>query len=99
MAGHLPQDADFFQPFHISLCCPVGHTQGGFELADIQDWARKQLYGRRVFAGMGTNLLPFDVLHAVQVFEMLVLRPQGRLLGVGGGKDDAICQRKFVLQP
>jgi hypothetical protein len=24
---------------------------------------------------MGTNLLPFDVLHAVQVFEMLVLRP------------------------
>jgi len=98
MAGRLSQDADFFQPIAISLRCPVGYNLRCLKLTDIQDRALKQLHGRRIPAGMGTRLLLLDVLHAGQVFEMLVLRPQGRLLGAGGGKDDAVCQRKFVLQ-
>jgi len=42
MAGRLSQDANFFQPCHISLRRPVRYTEGSLELADIQDWALKQ---------------------------------------------------------
>jgi len=39
----------------------------------------------------GPNSL--DVLYAGQVFEVLILRPQGRFVEAGGGKDEAVCQR------
>ena len=45
-AGHLSQDTNFFQPFHISLRRPGGYTHGSLKLADFPD-------GSFVFIGQG----------------------------------------------